>query len=176
MVKGGSVVKPFRALTHLMKKPHTIRYPSEEHRDMDGVPLPDSRYRGFHTNDILKCIGCGMCGNICMNKAITYVTIPELKDIAKGTPRRPVVDYGRCCYCGLCTEVCPTGSLKLVPVFEHISPDIDTFKLMPTPADETKKGFKLDISTEILTSRENFEEKIKETIERLKNAEKVANP
>lgn len=170
MVKGGSVVKPFSALVHLFRKPHTIRFPSVEHRDMLGEELPSDRYRGFHINDLAKCIGCGMCGRICMNDAITYVELPGLKGVLKGFPKRPVVDYGRCCYCGLCTQICPTGSLKLVPKFEHISADKRSFKFMPTLEVGAPEGFVLDPKTALFTDRGDFERRIKELAETLRRA------
>ena len=168
MAKGGSVIKPFSALIHLIRKPHTIRYPFAEHRDMEGKPLPTERYRGVHINNTATCIGCGLCGRICMNAAITYVEIPELKGVVKGVPKRPVVDYGRCCYCGLCTQICPTGSLKLVPKYEHISTDKKAFKFMPTMEIGVPKGFVVDINKALFPDREDFEERVKKLVEMIK--------
>lgn len=129
---GGSVLKPFKSFKQLFRKPHTIKYPYQEHKDMLGKQLPTERYRGMHSNDIEKCIGCQMCGRICMNNAISYVEVPELEGINNGRALRPVIDYGRCCYCGLCTDICPTKSLKLTTKYEYISKDIKTFKSIPT--------------------------------------------
>ena len=33
------------------------------------------RYRGFHQNDLDKCIGCGSCETICQNGAIDMVEV-----------------------------------------------------------------------------------------------------
>ncbi len=140
---GGSVTKPFHALVHLVRKPHTVRLPFEKHTDMLGTELPTERYRGYHVNDIEKCIGCGFCGRICMNAAITYVEIPELKGVTKGLPKRPVIDYGRCCFCGLCTDVCPTKSLKLVPKYNYVDEDKHTFKVIATPLLHENDGVKI---------------------------------
>ena len=157
-MKMSSIYKPFHALIHLKKKPHTIRYPAQKHFDMLGNPVPTDRYRGTHENDIDRCIGCQMCGRICMNQAITYVEIPELKDITTGVPVRPVVDYGRCCYCGLCVEVCPTKSLHLTKQFEHIHTDKRTFRFLPT-ADIKGEDFTVDITKVVLVDKGEFEKK-----------------
>jgi len=139
----GSVTKPFHALIHLVRKPHTVKIPYEKHTDMLGTELPTERYRGYHVNDISKCIGCGFCGRICMNSAITYVEISELKGVTKGLPKRPVIDYGRCCFCGLCTDVCPTGSLRLVPKYNYVDEDKNTFKVIASPLLEENEGAKI---------------------------------
>ena len=139
----GSIFKPFHALKHLAKRPHTIRYPYQKHSDMLGNDLPTERYRGFHVNNIETCIGCGLCGRICMNQAITYVEIPELKGVTKGLPKRPIVDYGRCCFCGLCTDVCPTKSLKLVPKYNYSEKDKDKFKVLASPLLNQNDGVKI---------------------------------
>ncbi len=140
---GGSVTKPFHALVHLVRKPHTVKIPYEKHTDMLGTELPTDRYRGYHVNDIGACIGCGFCGRICMNAAITYVEIPELKGVTKGLPKRPVIDYGRCCFCGLCTDVCPTKSLKLVPKYNYVDEDKNTFKVIASPLLKKNDGVKI---------------------------------
>ncbi|NPA75445.1 MAG: 4Fe-4S dicluster domain-containing protein [Euryarchaeota archaeon] len=140
---GGSIFKPFHALVHLERRPHTVRLPYEKHTDMLGTELPTERYRGYHTNNIETCIGCGFCGRICMNEAITYVDIPELKGVVKGLPKRPVIDYGRCCFCGLCTDVCPTKSLKLVEKYDYVDEDKHTFKVIASPLLHENEGFKI---------------------------------
>ncbi len=140
---GGSVLKPFHALVQLERRPHTVRIPYETHTDMLGTELPTERYRGYHTNNIETCIGCGFCGRICMNAAITYVEVPELKGVTKGLPKRPVIDYGRCCFCGLCTDVCPTKSLKLVEKYNFVDEDKNTFKVIASPLIEKNEGTKI---------------------------------
>lgn len=154
-----SVLKPLKAWKHLAKKPHTVRYPKEEHTDMDGNKLPTDRLRGFHSNDLDRCIGCKMCGNICMNAAITYEEIPELKgkEGVKGINIRPVVDYGRCCFCGLCTDICPTKSLKLTPNYKLISTDINDFKFMPTQLVVKNENFEMDLNAVMFSAKEYTE-------------------
>ena len=121
-----SYLNPFKAIKYLFEKPQTIKYPFETKEIAD-------RYRGFHKNDWEKCIGCGNCADICPNKAIEMVKIPEIKaDPAKGIKNeRPQIDYGRCCFCGLCVDICPTGSLSLTKDFFHIHFDTKTFTFIP---------------------------------------------
>ena len=108
--------EPFTALKHLGLKPHTIRLPYEK-------KIPADRVRGFHANDLEKCIGCGNCAQICTCQAIRMVEIPDLPDRFGATKFRPQVDYGRCSFCGQCVDVCPTGSLKLTDKFIWVTED-----------------------------------------------------
>ena len=66
--KLGSVLKPFTALKTLGERPDTIRVPFETRQASE-------RYRGFHINDLEKCIGCGTCAEICDNDAIRMVPV-----------------------------------------------------------------------------------------------------
>ena len=54
-----SVLKPLKAWKHLARKPHTIRYPAQEHLDMEGTRLPTDRLRGFHSNDLELMVEVG---------------------------------------------------------------------------------------------------------------------
>ena len=62
------VLSPFTAWKNLFRDPVTIRDPFN---DRPGAP----RYRGFHQNDVEKCIGCGTCETICQNGAIDMVPV-----------------------------------------------------------------------------------------------------
>ncbi len=147
-----SIVKPFKALQHLFKKPHTVRIPYQEHTDITGLPVPTERYRGFHSNDIQKCIGCQLCGRVCPANAITY---EKFENVESKIKLRPVVDYGRCCYCGFCVDVCPTKSLKLTPRYELVSPNIKDFKFIPT-AEIAGKDDKAISMSEVLFSPKDY--------------------
>ena len=82
------LLNPFKALKSLFQKPVTIRTPFEHHNTPE-------RYRGFHINDLDKCIGCGSCARICDNEAIRMVELPNIEEKEGATKLRPVIDYGR---------------------------------------------------------------------------------
>jgi len=119
-----SLLAPLKALSYLGREPVTL--PIEPR---PAAPI----YRGFHLNDWEKCIGCGTCATICDNYAINMVEIKDLpSDPIKGIkPRRPAIDYGRCCWCALCVDVCPTGSISLSREYVHVSLDLNTFFILP---------------------------------------------
>jgi glutamate synthase (NADPH) small chain len=120
----GNILKPFKALKFLGEKPVTIQVPYEMKETAE-------RYRGFHTNDLDTCIGCGTCAEICDNDAIRMVPVPGREKGVGKTEKRPVIDYGRCCWCGLCVDVCTTNSLKMTQEYIHVDPDTDSFFYMP---------------------------------------------
>ena len=121
-----SMFRPLKALSFLGKDPVTL--------PMEARPA-EPNYRGFHVNDWETCIGCGTCASICDNRAITMVRIPDLPDdpVRGVKPRRPAIDYGRCCWCSLCVDICPTGSLGTSREYVHVSADLDTFFILPDP-------------------------------------------
>ena len=118
---------PVSALKYLFKKPHTVRYPKEE-LEVFSIEGISPNYRGFHTNDLSKCIGCGNCARICPANAITMVESEDVKPTNKfAKTRRPVVDYGRCCFCAQCVDICPTGSLQMSREYIHtFHPNLST--------------------------------------------------
>ncbi len=94
---------------NLFSKPMTVKFPHES------IPIPD-KYRGEHSYDIDKCISCGLCAKVCLNRAIEMVEAPpEYKD--KYPKKYVKVDIGKCCFCGLCQDICPTDALKLTKNF-----------------------------------------------------------
>ncbi|MBN2657480.1 MAG: 4Fe-4S dicluster domain-containing protein [Spirochaetales bacterium] len=117
------------SLKYLFQPPGTLRYPDVKKEAADG-------YRGFHDNDLSKCIGCGMCEDICMNLAIDMVK-PKSEaylNAKNGSGLIPRLDYGRCCWCSLCTDVCPVNSLKLTKNYVYVSEDMNRF--IYTPGEE----------------------------------------
>lgn len=130
----GSVLRPLKALANLLRDPVTL--------PMQPRPAA-ATYRGFHLNDWELCIGCGTCQEICDNAAIRMVHVPDLPTDAKAgiKPRRPAIDYGRCCWCALCVDICPTGSLSLSREYIHVDRDIDTYLILPDEKGMHGKGF-----------------------------------
>ncbi len=120
-----SFFSPFSFARNLFKKPTTIQYPKED-LDVFEVKGNSPQYRGLHSNDITKCIGCGTCAEICTTAAITMV---EGENVGEGKlGQRPVIDYGRCCYCAFCVDMCPTGSLQMSRDYIHtVASPIDKF-------------------------------------------------
>lgn len=132
--KIGSILRPFTALKHIAEKPDTI--------DVPRIYRPAAeRYRGFHLNDLDTCIGCGTCAEICDNDAIRMVPVKGKKADVGKTQYRPTIDYGRCCWCGLCVDICTTNSLSMSREYTHISPDTNTFFILPDGKGMHKKEF-----------------------------------
>lgn len=132
------VILPFTAWKKVFDKPVVIKDPINER---PGAPV----YRGFHQNDIEKCIGCGTCEDICENEAIDMVPVEGLETRDGDSGLRPKVDYGRCCWCALCVDVCTTGSLKLSNAYTWIEEDPEKYRFIPgvdtKPWDEVDEGW-----------------------------------
>ncbi len=105
MMSWKDVLYPFSVWKNIIKEPVTISHP-EKREGSD-------RYRGFHKNDIQKCIGCGTCEEICQNAAIDMVPVSKINTKEGDSGLRPRVDYGRCCWCALCVDICTTNSLSM---------------------------------------------------------------
>lgn len=89
------------------------------------------RYRGFHQNDMEKCIGCGTCETICQNGAIDMVPVEGQETVKGDSGLRPMIDYGRCCWCALCVDVCMTGSLTMSNEYTWVDTNPDAFRFVP---------------------------------------------
>ncbi len=132
-------IAPFAVWKRAFEKPFTVKKPIDER---PGAP----RYRGFHINDADKCVGCGTCEAICMNRAIDLVPV-EGRDAKEGdSGLRPRVDYGRCCWCALCVDICPSGSLNMSNEYVWIDSDPDVFRytpgVEPKPWDGSALGYR----------------------------------
>src|SRR5213076_1792849 len=105
------------------RKPVTHLYPYQK------VELPLA-YRGQHSIDWFKCIGCELCAKVCPNECI-YFEFYEVEptseflnpsraqlDEMKKVIRRPAVDIGHCLFCGNCMEYCPTDAWNFTQEFE----------------------------------------------------------
>jgi glutamate synthase (NADPH) small chain len=164
------VISPFNAWKRAFEKPDTIVKPLTER---EGAPL----YRGFHTNDVEKCIGCGSCEEICQNASIDLVDVAGRGPKPGDSGLRPLIDYGRCCWCALCVDICPTGSLGMSNDYVWISENSDDYRYIPgvdaKKWDKSEKGYKrTDESWLVDPERTHAEEKSPET--RKKNFEEYA--
>jgi len=132
------VLSPFVAWKNLVKEPVSIKKPLER----EGAP----RYRGFHQNDMEKCIGCGTCETICQNASIDMVPVEGIETKDGDSGLRPLIDYGRCCWCALCVDICTTGSLTMSNEFKWIDTDPEVFRFVPgadkKPWDKDELGYK----------------------------------
>lgn len=118
------VLSPFTAWKNLFREPVTIKDPLNERPG-------SARYRGFHKNDMDKCIGCGTCETICQNGAIDMLPVEGIPAKLGDSGLRPRIDYGRCCWCALCVDVCMTGSLTMSNEYKWVESDPDRFRFTP---------------------------------------------
>jgi len=118
------LISPFYVWKRAFSKPFTTRKPLKERPGA-------SRYRGFHKNDLEKCIGCGSCEMICQNAAIDMVPVEGIETQYSDSGLRPKIDYGRCCWCALCVDICTTGSLTMSNEYIWINSDADAFRFVP---------------------------------------------
>jgi glutamate synthase (NADPH/NADH) small chain len=120
------LLSPFTAWKNIFREPVSIKDPF--HREAS------ERYRGFHQNDIEKCIGCGTCEAICQNAAIDMLPVEGVDGVQTrpgDSGLRPQIDYGRCCWCALCVDVCMTGSLTMSNEYKWVESDPDRFRFIP---------------------------------------------
>jgi len=133
------IISPFYVWKRAFGKPFTTKNPLE---DRPGAP----RYRGFHKNDLEKCIGCGSCEVICQNDAIDMVPVYGIETTYSDSGLRPKLDYGRCCWCALCVDVCTTNSLSMSNEYIWIDSDPDVFRFVPgnenKPWDSIDSGYR----------------------------------
>lgn len=149
------ILTPFSAWKNIVKDPVTVRDPI---KDRPGA----ERYRGFHQNDIEKCIGCGSCEEICENEAIDLVEVAGVETTDGDSGLRPLVDYGRCCWCALCVDVCTTKSLTMSNEYIWVDEDPEVFRFIPGVDkkhwDKNEYGWKKPDYDFYGTSREEMEE------------------
>jgi len=169
-MKFTDIISPFLAWSRAAKKADTIPYPKQANPGSD-------RYRGFHRNDLDKCIGCGRCEEICQNLAIGMVKAGDSDPSIGDSGLRPRVDYGRCCWCALCVDVCSTGSLSLSNNYSWSTFNADTCTY--TPGQDTKvwdsanKGYRQDNSVLQWAGSPRVEMPIADPEERVRSFEEV---
>ncbi|MFZ5483049.1 MAG: FAD-dependent oxidoreductase [Pseudomonadota bacterium] len=117
------LLSPFTAWKNLFRDPVSI----EDPLNREAAP----RYRGFHQNDVEKCIGCGTCETVCQNGAIDMVPVEGIETKQGDSGLRPSIDYGRCCWCALCVDVCMTQSLTMSNAYTWVESDPDKFRFIP---------------------------------------------
>ncbi|MBT6994411.1 MAG: FAD-dependent oxidoreductase [Candidatus Cloacimonetes bacterium] len=141
------ILTPLKVWKRAFEKPYTIADPIKERPGA-------ARYRGFHKNEIDKCVGCGSCEEICMNKTIDLIPVEgvETKDGDSGL--RPSFDYGRCCWCALCVDICPSGSLTMSNDYTWADEDADNYIFTPgvdkKKWDNEKLGYKTQAGFSLL--------------------------
>jgi NADH-quinone oxidoreductase chain I len=96
-------------IRHFLSPRITERYPETR------FEVPE-RFRGAqilkrHPDGKERCVGCGLCSEICPSAAITMET-------SEGLDHEKQVDFyqidlGLCIYCGYCQEVCPVDAIFL---------------------------------------------------------------
>ncbi len=57
------------------------------------------------SNDIRRCVACGVCAKACPREAIS---------IYRGC--YAVVDISKCVGCGMCEKACPAGTIRVEEV------------------------------------------------------------
>lgn len=144
------ILSPLYVWKRAFEKPYSLSTLKESR---PGAP----NYRGFHQNEIDKCIGCGTCAEICQNQSIEMIPTKETKNGDSGL--RPKIDYGRCCWCALCVDICPTGSLTMSNAYSWVEEGLDkdvqeTFCYIPghdkKTWDDEKLGYKRPEGYELL--------------------------
>ncbi len=124
IMKLKDLISPFYVWKRAFLKPFTVKNPIKERSVA-------TTYRGFHTNDIHSCIGCGLCAKICTNQAIDMRPLEGIETSAKDSGLRPTIDYGRCCWCALCVDVCPKSCLNLTASHIWVTSNADDFVFTP---------------------------------------------
>lgn len=74
------------------------------------------KYRGYLSNDLDKCTGCGDCLPVCPVSALGLDA--EMLPGGDMKVRGYSIDLGKCYSCGACVEICPVSSLYFTKKYE----------------------------------------------------------
>ena len=89
-----------------------------------------------------KCVGCGMCMQICPREAIEVTLTPKVEGKAQ-TPT-VTINKEKCTYCGVCEAICPFAAVTTRIDGEHVVPVVksESFPqlIREIVVDETKCG------------------------------------
>lgn len=77
------------------------------------------------TLDKKKCVGCGICMEICPREAINVTRTPKTEGEKAKTPTVDIIQE-KCHYCGMCEAICPFGALTIKVNGKNIIPVIKT--------------------------------------------------
>ena len=95
------------------------------------------------TLDKNKCVGCGVCMEICPREAIQVTRTPKVEE-EKAKQPTVAISEAKCHYCGMCEAICPFGALKTKIDGEHVVSVVDAESfpkiIREINVDETKCG------------------------------------
>jgi 4Fe-4S ferredoxin len=90
-----------------------------------------------------KCVGCGICMQICPREAIEVTPTPKAEGEEAKIPT-VAINKEKCTYCGICEAICPFGALTTKINGEHTVPVIESESFpqlkREITVDETKCG------------------------------------
>jgi len=91
-----------KTLLNMFQSPQTQKYPARPR----AVP---ERFRGMIAYDPEKCIGCGMCVNLCPAQGI----------VKREEDDKFILEFflGSCTFCALCADLCPAGAISFQKTF-----------------------------------------------------------
>jgi formate hydrogenlyase subunit 6/NADH:ubiquinone oxidoreductase subunit I len=106
----------------LRRSSHRYKSVVEKYPDRVSAKAPldmFSSFKGYLTNDLEKCMGCGVCVPACPVQAISLTSESQRDGSISVQEFR--IHLGKCFSCGVCIEVCPEASLSYSKEFEMVS-------------------------------------------------------